>query len=260
MFKRGTPIYTPVAQVCLDSKTDRRREGHQRDTAVEEGASPRETVAIHLSSLATCEAVAAFYSYLAYPDLRDARERERYRIALSRWAVLRRCASDKAWSESTDMAPSIRPIVFSQPEHLYNRTCHRGGKSCARKLICAHQMLFPDEEDELSPTVGNLSLLVGRTIGYSDESQKTVESKIWGPTKAIAHAAATVLLYFAALPQMGEWDENHKLCYKDPHLATFFYEDVFMLVLETAESVRLQLPNCNRFDIRANETIKFIAD
>jgi N-acyl-D-aspartate/D-glutamate deacylase len=127
-------------------------------------------------------------------------------------------------------------------------------------------MLLPHLVNELleglSPTVGHIALRVADMFGYSTESHKTVEAKIWAPTKPIAHAAAAAMLCFSVLndPEQG-WDEQHQLCYQNPFLATLFYEDVFRsMLLRVAELLRLQVPSCDRFHIRECETIRFIAD
>ena len=227
---------------------------------------PRETVAIHLTSLSTCEAVSEFYSYIAYPDPTEATERKKYSIALARWAVLQRGEIDKGWNESTDMWPSIRPIVFSQPEQLYLKTYRRGSMIWWRRAQCAFMMLLPHLVEDLlgglSPTVANIALVATGSFGYSTGSQKTVELRIWGPTKPVAHAAAAVMLCLGALPDPDqEWDDEHPLCYKQPFLATLFYEDVFRdFLLMPTELLRIQVPSCRRFQIREGDTIRFIAD
>ena len=77
----------------------------------------------------------------------------------------------------------------------------------------------------------------------------------------MAHAAAAVMLFLGVLGDPDQdWDAGHQLCYQQPFLATLFYEDVFRDILLIAEFLRLQVPNCDRFRIRENETIRFIAD
>ena len=65
-----------------------------------------------------------------------------------------------------------------------------------------------------------------------------------------------------ALPDLlDEHRESHPLCSKQPFLATIFYEDLLRdYVLDTAEHLREQAPTCTRFRIRADQTIKFVAD
>ena len=104
-------------------------------------------------------------------------------------------------------------------------------------------------------------MVAGDKFGYRPGSQKTVESKIWGPTKPVAHAAAAVMVCLGALndPEQ-EWDAEHQLCFQQPFLATLFYEDVFRsMLLMVTELLRLQVPSCDRFQIRENDTIRFIA-
>jgi hypothetical protein len=125
-------------------------------------------------------------------------------------------------------------------------------------------MLLPHMLDDLigglSPSVGNIALVAADMFGYSEGSQKTIESRIWGPTKPVAHAAAAVMLCLSVLNDpTQEWDEGHKLCYDQPFLATLFYEDVCEnILLRIAELLRFQVPRCERFHIKENETIRFI--
>lgn len=223
----------------------------------------RETVVIPLMSLPTHEAVAKFYAYLAYPERIEATQREKYCIALSRWAVLERGKLDKAWKESQQ---NIRPVIFSQPEQLFLTTYRRSTKILWRRMEFARVMLLPYLEEGLFGalpfTVSNTTLVIGDALGYGEGSGKTIEATIWARVKPVAHAAAAASLCLTILPdQRQEWDEQHQLCARQPFLATFFYEDVFTnMLLWMAEIMRLQLPNCERFEISAVDTVRFAAD
>jgi hypothetical protein len=165
----------------------------------------------------------------------------------------------------------IRPTIFSQPEQLYLKTHERGGSTLWRRAQIAFMMLLPHWVDPVFGdirsrdrySVGNIALTAGtHAFGYSIESQKTVESRIWRTTKPVAHAAAAFFLCLGAMrdPEQ-EWDDEHKLCVQQPLLATLFYEDVFRnLLLFPAEFLRLQLPSCTRFRIRERDTIRFVTD
>jgi hypothetical protein len=220
----------------------------------------RETVTIHLSSLPTYEAVAEFYSYIAYPDPEEATQRENYTIALARWAVLERARLDRDWGDNEQ---AIRPKSFSRNETLYEKTRKDGGKKLWQHCHCAFMMLLPHLVEELleglTATVGHIALTATRIRGNKD--QKTYEATIWRPTKSVAHAAAAALVSWVVLNDTEQgWDDWHQLCYKQPVLATLFYEDVFRnFVLGPAEQLRLQVPGCSRFQIREADTIRFIA-
>jgi hypothetical protein len=112
--------------------------------------------------------------------------------------------------------------------------------------------IFGDGQSSRRYSVGNIAFTVAtRTFGYSTESQKTVESRIWRPIKPVAHAAAAFFLCLGSIknPEQ-EWDDEHKLCLQQPFLATLFYEDVFRsLLLSRAEGLRFQVSNCERFHI-----------
>jgi hypothetical protein len=260
-------MYIPIAQIpgCRSPfKNDNPFAGNLYEEYLDYEPEPRETVAIHLSSLPTYEAVAEFYSYLAYPDPTEATQRRKYSIALSRWAVLERGKLDKEWNESPDNG--IRPVIFCQPEQLYLKTYRRGSLTWWRRAQFAFMILLPDLVDTLFDglpyTVGNTALMAASQFGYSAESQKTIESRLWAPTKPVAHAAAAVMLCLGVLDDpKQEWDDAHSLCNRQRFLATLFYEDVFKhLVLLPADYLRLQMPSCERFQIRGKDTIRFIAE
>jgi hypothetical protein len=81
---------------------------------------PGKTVRIRLGSLACREAVAELYAYIAYPDPLDAKQREKFSIAMARWAVREQGLLEPEWNECANMKPSIRPIVFpSQSNSFY---------------------------------------------------------------------------------------------------------------------------------------------
>src|SRR5580698_8951878 len=103
-----------------------RRAGDQH--SVERMSKPRAPVHIPLGKLATCEAAAELYSYIAYPDPLEKTERQKFGIAMSRWAVLERAQLEKAFNEATELKPSVRPLVFSQSDQLFLQTYQRGAK------------------------------------------------------------------------------------------------------------------------------------
>ena len=105
-------MYIPMVEIpgCRPGyKNDNRPTGNPLASAGQYEPKRRETVAIHLSSLPTYEAVAEFYSYIAYPDPAEATQRKEYTLALSRWAVVERANLDKKWEEYEQI---IRPIIF----------------------------------------------------------------------------------------------------------------------------------------------------
>jgi len=252
-------MYIPMVEIpgCQPDDQSDNQEGEQ----VLDASAPRETVTLRFGSLPDYEVAAEFYSYIAYPDPLDATQRTKYSIALSRWAILARGKIDKEWNESADEV--IRPIIFSQPEKLYWRTYTRGSDRWWRRGKYAAMMLMPDKLDELfgglAPTVGNVAGLLGAQLGYSEGSQKTIESRIWAPTKPVVHAAAAVMYCLANLKDPDhEWDNEHQLCYQQPFLATLFYPDVFQSILmHLTNLLYLQAPTCRRFKIRERDMINF---
>jgi hypothetical protein len=164
---------------------------------------PGKTIRIRLDSLACCEAVAELYAYIAYPDPLDANQREKFSIAMARWQSVSGGYWNRSGMNAQTGSPSIRPVVFSQPEQLFLQIYQRGSKVLYRRLVIAGMMLLPhlleDEIGGLSPTVGNIAVAAGAELGYSAESQKTVESQVWAPVKPVAHVAAAATLLHSTL-------------------------------------------------------------
>jgi hypothetical protein len=251
-------MYIPLVEIpgCQPDAEFGNRGDHEQ-----EGDEPRETVFLRFSSLPAYEAAAEFYSYIAYADPLEATQREKYRIALSRWAILERGKIDKNWNEGTET--EIRPIIFSQPEALYMDVYRRGSLLWWERGICASFMLLPNKLEELfeglPPTVGNVLGVLGAKWGYSEGSYKTIADRLWRPTKPVVHAAAAAMLCLGILTHREHgWDDEHQLCYKQPFLATLFYEDVFRsILLNLTSQLYLQVPSCRRFKIRESEMINF---
>jgi hypothetical protein len=256
-------ILQPEIPGCLP---ERKIDNHSRNLTVkpdDADADARRIVRIPLSSLPTYEAVAIYYSYIAYPHPDDATQRKNYSIALARWAVLERAKYDRNWNDSEQL---IRPSIFSQGEKLFLDTRKSGSRRLWRHSHCAFSMLLPHVEpgllDGLEPSVENISLRAGGPEGYSQGSTKTYQSDVWAPVKPVAHAAAAAVLYWGCLHDLVEdQDENYQICNNQPFLATLFFENLFKdYMLVTAEHLRLQMPTCSRFKITESETVRFIAD
>ncbi|HEY7329497.1 MAG TPA: hypothetical protein VH592_17795 [Gemmataceae bacterium] len=251
-------MYIPMVQIPGCQPLD---ESDNRDGREPKDDQLRPTVFLPFGSLPTYEAAAEFYSYIAYPHPDEETQREKYRIALSRWAVLERGKIDKSWNESTEA--EIRPVIFSQAEKLYKDTYRRGSITWWERGICASLMLLPHMLQELfeglPPGVENVLGVLGAKWNYSVGSNKTIANRIWRPTKPVAHAAAAAILCLGTLKDPEhKWDDEHQLCYKQPFLATLFYEDVFRnILLNLTSQLYLQIPSCRRFKIRECEMINF---
>ena len=187
---------------------------------------PRETMSIPLKSLPVYEASAVLFSTIAYPNPLDESQREKFRIALSRWAILARATIDSQWG---GVAQEIKPQIFSQAEHLFLQSYERGSDLLARRVLCAATMIGPHLFKTplrlygVEPTVGNLAGIVAYALGMSTESQKTVESRLWAPTKPVAHAAMA-WFHFMVLVRRAKapWDQENQLCNHDLFLGAFF--------------------------------------
>jgi len=224
---------------------------------------PRETVMIPLQSGSAYEAAATFFATMVYPDPADKTRREAFRIALCRWAILVRAKIDKDWSKSCQ---AITPELFGQEERFFEKTWDTGLTLFAKRVICASTMVVPHLYDEplrlfgLRPTVDNLAALVAEMLGMSTESYKTIQSKLWAPTKSVAHAATAVALLRMKVPKLqqnSDWVKEHPLCEHDMMLGSMFYPDILSLLVNLSEKIRPRLFVARAFRIAEQSTIQF---
>ena len=225
---------------------------------------PRETISIPLRSLPVYEASAIFFSTIAYPNPLEETQRKKFRIALSRWAILERATIDSQWGR---VAQEIRPEIFSQGEGLFLQSYERGRDLLAKRFICAATMIGPQLFKTplrlygFEPTVGNLAGIVANVLGMSIQSQKTVELRLWAPTKPVAHAAMQWCWFMMRVGiDKVTWDTENQLCNHDLFLGAFFYPEMVTMLVGKAEKLRLRLPGFKCFHIREENTIHFSLD
>jgi len=223
----------------------------------------RETVLVSSQSQPSYEAAATFYATIAYPDPLDKSRREAFRIALCRSAIIARAEVDQGWRLSCQV---IRPEIFCQEEHYYEKIFDLGMTLFTKRVICSSTIVISHLYDEpirlsgLRPTVDNLAALVAEALGMSTESYKTVQSKLWAPTKSVAHAAAAVTLFRMKVPKLqqnSDWVKEHPLCEHDMMLGSMFYPDILSLLVNLSEKIRPRLFVARAFRIAEQSTIQF---
>jgi hypothetical protein len=226
---------------------------------------PREIIVIPFNSLPVYEASAIFFSTIVYPDALDQTQREKFRIALSRWAVLERAKIDNDWRRSVQQ---IRPEIFSQEERLYMQTLERGSHLFAKRIVCALTMIGPHLSKEplhifgYAPTVDNLAAIMAEGMGMSRESYKTIESRLWAPTKPVAHAALALALFVEKRWRAEKIldEEPYWLCKHNLLLALLFYADVLTPLVTVSEHLRRHILKMRAFRIKEQNTVKFSVD
>jgi hypothetical protein len=231
---------------------------------------PGEKIVLPITSAPAPEASAVLFSILTYPDQVDATKREQFRIALCRWAILKRAEIEKQWGGSVQQ---LKPEVFSQGEKNYLGRHKRGSKvfmqrvKCSSLMVMPHLSTPPKRFEGFVPTVNNMAIVIKRALGWGEnaESESTVKSKIWAPAKPVAHAAVALSMSIMAIAQTEEetgqgWDGDHALCRSEPFLAIMFYPDLLRMLLEEAEKLRLRLPDIGSFRIKESDTVQFIGD
>jgi hypothetical protein len=222
---------------------------------------PRQTVRIPLSSLPPYEAAAEFLSYIAFSDPKEEIQRYEYRIALSRFAITVRAISDGNWGATLQ---PIRPLIFSRTDRIFERILAEGNDRLHRRFVCAASIIMARLSttrdamvDAYVATIDNISRqLIARLLGYSRGSRATIISKIWAPTKPVAHAAAA-LIWTVIMDRPQSWHVEHPLLAKDLLLSTLFYPDVLESIIRISENLRVRLPRL-KLRIRSEDTIRFI--
>lgn len=227
---------------------------------------PRETVLVPFKSLPACEAAAVFFSTIAYPDPLDKALCKNFRIALSRWAILERARIDSNWRCSPQQ---ITPEVFSQEQRHYQRTIETGVSLLTKRIVCANTFVTPHLTKEplhlfgYAPTVENLAALLAERMGMERGSYKTIELKLWAPTKPVAHAGVALAWFIARVGRqrtIGLDEEEYPLLKHSLLLGLLSYPGILTHIIDPSEHLRRRLPKIKAFRIKEQSTIKFILD
>src|ERR1700730_11540 len=210
----------------------------------------REIVRIDLSSKFPMEVGARFFSTIAYPEPKDAEERDRYFLAISRLYVHLR--------------------VKENPE--FGRTLKKGNKRLFCQIPAATWIAMPHFRGEglkpveveingqlqsIIPTVKNMGMIAMNELGWQGKSTSipTLKSKIWAPSRPVVHAAAAYSLwcYYAerVVPAKEQVDSFF-------FLACLELPSTVAAILRRAEAFRLILPEIEQFQIKEEDTIQFV--
>ena len=223
-------------------------------------------VRLPFDELPDYEAASVLLAMAAYPNQLDASERERYRVALCRFAILQRAKLEPEWGKKQ---LSIRPVIFSQEETLFHQTLARGQDLLFRHSMTAFVMLHPFLTSLKNPESPNLLLAnsvkhramnLAHLFGMSTGSYKTVEARDWASTKPVAHVAFAIITTSRVFEQAETvWNDDHRLCSVDFQLAVMFYRDVCELVLSQAKEAAADLLKADLdFKITDDEIIQFV--
>jgi hypothetical protein len=163
---------------------------------------PRETIEITLSNLDPYRSGATLLGIIAYPDPRDKNERDAFTQTLVRLAILRRIEVDPDWAKGPQV---IRPAYFTGSDVLHSSVLRRGTKKLNQRLAIAKFLVIPHlraidtgktaRQDGYAATVENMSILAGNFLGLSSGSAKTVQSRLWKPSKPIVHAMCAYVIW-----------------------------------------------------------------
>src|SRR2546429_4480545 len=161
---------------------------------------PCETIRLHLST-PTPEPGAMFLSKLAYPDPVDAIARDEFMISLCRWIIRTGCEVAPDWAITPQL---MRPAVFVGPDREWHKAFNRGANKLRDRFIAAGFIVYPhmlalagitQRFDGYTATVQNMSQLAMEYMGWDGDSEATMKSRIWGPSRPVAHAALAAMMW-----------------------------------------------------------------
>jgi hypothetical protein len=105
------------------------------------------------------------------------------------------------------------------------------------------------------PTVENMSHVVMHAIGFKSAESDTFESKIWAPTKPIAHLGYAMSTWLAIESTVAKANNRDT---RDLFFELFFNVTLPAYIL-MAEGTRKKFSLIKQFEIKEEETIQFIA-
>ncbi len=227
---------------------------------------PRAVIKIPIfQRAAPFDAISVLLSRVAYPDEADEREREYFFAALCRWAYIKTGTVDRNWSSSIQ---EVIPYIFLTPEHKFLKRLKRGTTLLRHHLMAGYNILdphlaalgtgkAPPKVKGFDPTITNLSVLIRHRLGWDGDSDSTFKSKIWRPTKPVAHMAFTLVIN-VVIPHINDTqqprpDAQNMLEWLFP----FPSVEKLLGILTVAEKVRLKLPEIRQFRITEESTLKF---
>ena len=228
---------------------------------------PREIVRINVASKFPVEAGARFFATIAYPD--NPNERERYHLALCHWYVVTRAEGDPDFASKLLY---IVPAIFVSSDHDCVRALKRGNKKLLHRIAAARWLVMPHLRDEklkplqvvkggefIIPTLNKMTLVAMKELGWTGkaESIPTFKSKIWAPSRAVAHAAAAYCVCVLSRgPHISRRQQVDAYFFK----ACFEHPSTIETLIRKAEGYRLKLAEIEQFKIKEEETVQILAE
>jgi hypothetical protein len=222
---------------------------------------PRETIRLGLSTPFAPEPGAKLLSFLAYPNPRDAMTRTEFCWSICRFAVNAMCERDRDWANRPQ---SIKPAVVLMFDKYRRKTLSLGSTQLGYRFKAASFFAVPHLCAEyrgcdlvkykgFAPTVENLAVLAKDRMGWDPDRDgtSTIKGRIWGPSRPVIHAAATLL---------ADGVGRGVFITENPETWLPYLEDPKLLrpVLVGSEFARLLLPRIKHFRIKEAETVRFL--
>ena len=222
---------------------------------------PRETIWVTLSTSVSLEPVAIFLSKLAYPDPVDEDASVEFMMSLCRWMTIYGCEVDPGWAATPQL---LRPAAFLEPEREWRKAFNRGANKLRHRFIAAGYIVLPhmmalagikQRVEGYTVTVQHMSQLAMEYMRWEGDSTATIKSRIWGPTRPVAHAALSVVMWVLENRELLKTDEGRRKAFL---LAS--HPKTLKRILIKSEKFRLKLPLVPQFRIKEEDTIQFLPE
>jgi hypothetical protein len=220
---------------------------------------PRETIEIVLTEEDPYQSGAYFLAVLAYPDPFDEHQRDRFMQSLIRWAILERVSVDPEWAQQRQ---PVRPVVFTGQDAQHERNLRLGSTLLNKRFAAAQFILMPHlyaastgrlpTVDGFYPTVKNMAFKTMDLLGWEGNQTSTLMTKVWKPTRPVAHAASAFVYWHEELYEEFGHEPN-----VDKRLAFLLFPKMVEEVVKVSERFRSLLPQIDQFCICDTETIEF---
>jgi len=209
---------------------------------------------------------ARFFSYVAYPDEEQQKERERFWKALCRFFTLMMASM----GENMNWSIRGRAAFLVEDPNASNKILAKGLAQLQKRITTTHYVAMPhlraaftgvlEKVDGLQPTVGNMLDLARWNLtdcGWKpdSDSNSTAKTKLWKPTRPVVHAAAAFLVISS------EWlsrKEGAGFRMSNAVFLTINNVPILLSIMFLSELFRFALPSIKNFKITEDESIRFL--
>jgi hypothetical protein len=173
-------------------------------------------------------------------------------------AILAFCEKDQKWANTPQL---IRPDAFVASDRAAHKAMQQGINKLKHRLIAALFIALPHFNRQFgniktfagyNVNVQNMSYLAMDAMNWRGDSESTLKSKIWGPSRSVVHAALPLALWAI------DFGEAPAKVQEVANLAFLLLPKHLQKILKQSEIIRVNLPLIKQFRIKEEDTIQFL--